>query len=349
MLAHEVPAQQRGQPVAVGVAARRPRSAWRRRTPRPRPSPGSAPGGSARRPAGTARRRPRAAPGGPVLADSSKSSARSYSCTRNSLPASPTTSVRPYCATPGPLDRVDDLEGSSTTTPRGHVQEGAAAPEGGVGGLELVAVDRQALGVPAARPARGARGRRPPASTGSRRARASAGSSSTLRRPRPRSARSARRAARSGSVRVTTSGTARRAGAVRSRAVERSSASRSRLCRLVVQKPERRQTGSSEALVRPRAPPRAAAPACGRRRRPRRRARGRGSPRGGGRPSSCDRRRAVGAARVRRRQALIPPARRRRRPPGGSGRSPRARGARPARRRPRARSARPSGCARTAA
>ena len=38
------------------------------------------------------------------------------------------------------------------------------------------------------------------------------------------------------------------------------SASRSRLCRLVVQKPERRQTGSSSALVGVAAPPRAAAP-----------------------------------------------------------------------------------------
>ena len=56
----------RAAPAASGSRrrARPARSAWRRRRPRcPSPSPGPARGGSARRPAGRARRRPRAGPG----------------------------------------------------------------------------------------------------------------------------------------------------------------------------------------------------------------------------------------------------------------------------------------------
>ena len=44
------------------------------------------------------------------------------------------------------VDRIDDLERILDHRFRRHVEEGAALPEGGVGGLELVAVDREALG-----------------------------------------------------------------------------------------------------------------------------------------------------------------------------------------------------------
>ena len=50
---------------------------------------------------------------------------------------------------PGPLDRVHDLERVLDRQSLGDVQEGAVAPEGGVGGLELVTVDRQPPRVPA--------------------------------------------------------------------------------------------------------------------------------------------------------------------------------------------------------
>src|SRR6202012_971735 len=49
----------------------------------------------------------------------SKSSARSYSCTRNWLLGPPSTSVLPYWATPGDSIAYTISKGSSTTTPSG--------------------------------------------------------------------------------------------------------------------------------------------------------------------------------------------------------------------------------------
>ena len=47
-----------------------------------------------------------------------------------------------------PRDRVDDLERVLDNKAIGHVQERPAAPKSGVGGLQLVPIDRQPLGVP---------------------------------------------------------------------------------------------------------------------------------------------------------------------------------------------------------
>ncbi len=151
----------------------------------------------------------------------------------------------PVLGDAGAVDRVDDLERVLDDDARRHVQERAAAsrtrrsPPPACGGRSSGAWSSRLAR------ARRARERRPPASTGSRRARRSAGSSSTCTTvPALCTIRPAR--ARSGSVRVTTSrhrvGRDRSSGAV-------SSASRSSVCRLVVQNPERRHTGSSEVSV----------------------------------------------------------------------------------------------------
>ena len=107
----------------------------------------------------------------------------------------------------GPVDRVDDLERVLHDEPAGTCRKAPPRPEGGVGGLELVAVDRQALGVPCADQLAVLARTPPRASTGSRPARPAPG-----RAPRSTIAPGAlhdpprARAARA-SVRVTTSGT----------------------------------------------------------------------------------------------------------------------------------------------
>ena len=143
VLAHEVAAEQRRQPVAVGVAPDADEA--RRDVVHLARAPVLELGEAAAR-AVLQVQLERARVQRLALA---KSSARSYSCSGTRCPRRRRTSVRAYCATPGPLDRVDDLERVLDDDALGHVQEGAAGPERGVGGLELVAVDRQALGVPA--------------------------------------------------------------------------------------------------------------------------------------------------------------------------------------------------------
>ena len=158
---------------------------------------------------------------------------------------------------------------------RRHVQERAAAPEGRVRRLELVAVDRQALGVPARRRARGGARTPPRASTGSRPCSASAGSSSTrttapalctIRPARGRSGMVLRDDARAPRARCDGVSPARRGRA------PAGSSSRSPSAATPAARLPRRPSGRARAARR----------ASGRRRRPRRRARCRASPRGGG-------------------------------------------------------------------
>ena len=176
----------------------------------------------------------------------------------------------------GAVDRVDDLERVLHHDTLRHVQEGAAGPERRVRGLQLVAVDRQALGIPAPGQlwmiAKGLLER------------AQDHAARPLARGRARHGRPTRRAAR-----------AVRRGLGRGAYVPRSRAQC--LARMsCVEPPARRGRGSAgsssrtPSAARPGARrshtssalPRAAARACARcppRRRP---ARGRGSPRGGG-------------------------------------------------------------------
>ena len=95
VLAHEVAAQQRRQPVAVGVApdADEARGDVEHLAAAPVLNLRQTAARAVLR--GRARRRRRAAPG------PRSPRPRSYSCTRNSLARPPTISVRPYCATPG--------------------------------------------------------------------------------------------------------------------------------------------------------------------------------------------------------------------------------------------------------
>ena len=189
------------------------------------------------------------------------------------------TSVRPYCATPGALDRVDDLE-RAPRRPRRRARTGTPRRSRRPRWRPRACAGRSSGAASTTpRPARRGRGRRPRASRGSRRARRARG---RARRARPTLPLCTMRPARGplGERARDHVGDLARA---RRRLLVVESASRSRSCRLVVQKPERRHTGQLEALVgraRRLAQLLERAAVAG----PRRRARGRASPRGGARP-----------------------------------------------------------------
>ena len=224
----------------------------------------------------------------------------------------------------GPIDRVHDLKRVLDHQSVGDVQERPAGPEGGVGGLQLVAVDRQSLGVPLLEQLCVLTGR-------------------VFERAQDHAAL--------GQPRVDFDVDDRRvelhdppgAGTVGNRARhELGSACVARVLlrgeRLQVQLGEARRPEARAAphrqlavLERPQS----------------------GLAQLGERMSIA---RPVSGQRVVEARLAVAPRldgdglrRHQRRPPGGSGRSPRAPGARRAPRRPRARSARPSGCARTGA
>ena len=200
VLAHEMAAEQRRQPVAVGVAADADEA--RRGVVHLARAPILHLREAAARAVlrGTARTRRRAAPGPRSPRRGRTRAAELAARGRRS------TSVRAYCATPGAVDRVDDLErvlDDDARRARAGTRRRSRRPRWrppACGGRSSGAWSTSA------RTARVCSRRPAPASTGSRRARPARG---RARRGRPsrRSARCRPACGRSGSVRVTTSGT----------------------------------------------------------------------------------------------------------------------------------------------
>ena len=241
-------------------------------------------------------------------------------------------------------DRVDELEGVLDDEPVGNVQEHPAGPEGGVGRLELVAVDRQALGEPFAR-------------------QLGVALEGLLQRAQDHAALGQLRVEldvhdRAGALHDPPGPRALRDRALddlRHALLADARAQRVEVEALQARRPEARaapdgQLGGLEGFQRGLAQLRQRAPVA----------------RAGPGQRLVERRLAVAARLFLDGAAPLPPLPGRRRdlaglrhprhqrprphrPPVGSGRSPRARGARPARRRPRARSGHPSGCGRTGA
>ena len=240
---------------------------------------------------------------------------------------------------PGAVDRVDDLERVLDDDALGHVQEGAAGPERRVRGLQLVTVDRQALGVPAlgqlAVIAKGFLQRAEDHAALGQRGSSSTWTTDAVALHDPPGVRAVGQRARDdlGHRR------ARRDRVPGARGLQRVEVEALQARRPEPRAPPHRQLRGLIRLQRGLAQLLQRAPVA----------------RAGAGQRVVERRLAVATGLdlhrrrvVRGRRAVRAHLRHWRRPPGGSGRSPRARAVRPARRRPPARSARPSGCARTA-